>query len=569
MKHISEITIQLKENEEKVSLHQPFNQKKRLENKDLPAQTSLSTHIVAFIYKHFPIFTSKSRLSREAKLKTVLAFLFRQEKIRSYLLDHQKRREQFLQLIKEIAFEMHASLPRLSEAPSSEEIATTLTTLKNGISLLKNDKEYYLQKAIISKEEQNSILYSLLSRIEREPIESTLEAIHSNGVDTISLITKYMKYKIYGIQESGRVLYDCTEDQTTSSIRTKENIRQGEKGAINQRFVYSLSDKRKIGFYSGELTTHFNVLEQILMIVGKTNQEIELYPNNLKNRDSSSCLGITNTQTIDKEKRIIFTSLFSWNELDLISKQRKAINSLKGKTLRIGSQSYKLNLLYYNIPFSGWNRLPTPAETGAVMNDYNNEALIWLTIYTFEQLHLPTSDLKAIALMLDENHSDYLEQQKKTLCAVDAFNQLRAWLISSLMQVLGHVEIVTTLLALLSKKRPDKKNLKGIDELLYLDLLAKHLGFEHSKNCQNATQRSAGAKAADKAQAVFRKIQSSPFLPGRHNDDEMSLFQSLYSIYLLWEEPEVNALLSTGSDKKYNDFLHKNPETTRYTNYKK
>lgn len=539
MKDISEITIQLNEQNEKVSLFKPFRKKISEEKKNVRPIISLSTHAQAFIFKHLPFLTPKWRCSAETRLKTVIASLLKEKRARCYLLDDKERKKKFFKSIKQICVEMSIPLPRCSDEAS-------LTTLAQGTCLLKNREELYLLRTLITKHEYDALLYELLSQVGREPIHSTLEVIHSSGSDKISIMTKYMKFKIFGIQECGKILYDAAEDQTTSSIRTKQNILPGEKGAVNQRIVYN--DKKPIGFYAGELSSKFNILEQILMIIGKPNADIELL------NTPCSC-----------EKRILFTSLFSWNELGLISKQREAIHALHGKTLRIANSCHTLNLHYYNIPLSNWNRLPTPSETGAVMADYNDETLAHLTLYTFQNLNLPTHDLQAITLKLQCRDSDYLKKQKSIIEGVDAFRHLKPWLASSLMQVLGHVEIVTTLLTLITKKRPDGKPLKGIDELLYLDLLSTQLKLNHSKNCQNATHRSAGAKAADKAQAAFQKICHSPFLPGKHDEKQMSLFQSLYTTYLLWEEPEVNALLNTGTSLNFHNFLNKNPETKKYT----
>ncbi|MCH9609261.1 MAG: hypothetical protein S4CHLAM45_14640 [Chlamydiales bacterium] len=539
MKDISEITIKLNEQDEKISLFQPLSRKKRIEkwkNKETPLY--LFTWIQLLTHKHFKFLLPQKKKNEEAKFKTVLASLLVQSKIRSYLLDNKERREQFLNCIDESAI----------KDLESNEIARRLTTLEDGTCLFDNTKQLYLQKMLLSKEETNQLLHEILTQIDRKPLLSTIEIVHSKGVEKINLMTKYKKVKISEIDPEGKIDYKSSEDQVTSAIRTEQNILPGKKGVVGQRVAYDLTSQSKIGSYSGALSSKFHVLEQILLLFENEDDQIHL----------------VESHPSMKEKKILFTSLYSWNELGLISKQRNAIGSLNGKALKAGDEAYRLDLLHYNIPFSGWNRLPMPSESGAVMNDYNEETLIWLTYKTFKKIGLPTSDLEAVIAMLKELPKEYLKRQQKILHAVDTFRTLKNWIISSLMQVIGQVDLVSTLTALLLKKRADGKKLKGIDELLYLDHLSTLLAIEHNKNCHNATHRSSGAKAADKAQRVFSHIQGAPFLPGVTDKLDASLFESLYTIYLLWEEPEINALLQTGSCKKYHHFLNKNPETSRY-----
>ncbi len=562
MDEISQISIYLKDQGERlneISLFDPLAASQVIDKEvtiksrqwTTSPHLSLPFKIQSFAFKHFKFLIPEKRSDASAQLRTVLATLLVQENLRDYFF---KRREHFFAAIQKAARMLGLDEITLPSSGNAIDISRELTTLANGICLFDTPSELALQIMSIPKSQQNSILYEILNRVEREPVQSVLEVVHSTGVKQLELMTKYMQYRVQEIKPTGKVAYVRAENRATSTVRTRENILPDARGVTNQRLVYDVGSATKIGAYSGEIATTHNLIEQILLILDEAPSEVY----------------IVDQTPADEEKRILFTSLYSWNELGLISNQREAIRLLNGKTLIINQadgskRSYLLRLTYFNIPFNNWNRFPTPSETRAVMDDVNEEALVWLTYFAMQQLGMPTKELEILTTEICSNEPDFLKRQQNTLAAIDAFRLFKGEIVMQL-QDQPKTDLIDTLIALLTKKRSDQKGLKGIDELLYLNQLASLLGCEHNKNCQNATRRSAGAKAADKAQHAFYNLKGKSFLPGRETEDEQRLFQTLYSMYLVWEEPGINSILSSGdgSKKQYHNFVMKNPETSRY-----
>jgi len=512
------------------------------------------------LFKYLPPLIPSERLTPEAKFKTVLAMLLAQEEIRDFFLSDRKRQNDFYQALIDAASSSGYSsfiAPTSDIADTPLKISRQLTLLSTKkISLIDDMVELNLQMAALKYPERCEILFKILNKIERPPITSVIEITSPESTESIHLTTKYAKYKItYYDEPSGQIGYTYAENQATSSIKTLHNFVPDAKGTMTQRIVFDAETNDWISSYCGELSTPFHVLEQILLILGQTKSEAQfIKPIN---------------DTDFKEIKILFTSLYSWDEIDLIVDQKAAIRQWDQKILKSGNEYFKLDLTYFNISFNALNKYPSPAEIKASIQDINDEACITLLAESWKHLGLASEELANIAaqtLFLRKlNESNFLEREQALLKEIDHFRRLKS-ILTHQIDSLACTDFNQAIKALLCEKRPDGKALKGIDKLLYLDYISKHLGYFHNKNCQNATDRSAGANAADKGKHAYQKMYKSPFLPGYKQEDEKALYKVLYSMYLVWEEPEINTWLSTGfvGEKFYNNFFQKNPETTRY-----
>lgn len=571
LKEISQISIYLKGKAERINeiaLFQPLNHKTEFEEEskpihqrrwsytsNLPFFLRLSLKVQKFLFKRFPILIPKERATVEAKFKTVLALLLAQETIRDFFLSDPAQKDDFFNAIVETAQSFGYSLSIPSETHPLN-ISRQLTWLpEKNVSLIDDMVELNIQMATLSEYERNEMLFRILNTVKRPPITSVVEVMKGAEIESIPLTTKYAKYKIVEFdQKRGEGKYLVEENHATSSIRTLENMRPGARGAINQRLVLDAKEKI-IGAYSGELSTPFHVLEQILFLLDQTDQKflfLEHPPPGAK----------------IEEKKILFTSLYSWNEFNLITSQYSSIKKWDQQILNCGGRYYRLHLLYLNVSFNALNKYPTPGEMGAAIKDLNEEALIYLTFDIFKKLGIESTALNGIAVRCETlqkiQEDRFLEKRKALLEEIDRFRKLKKELITLLDGVSS--PLAEVMILVLEQKKSDGRSLKGMDLLLHLDVLAKQLGYIHNKNCQNSTDRSAGADAADKAAYTYQKIKQSPFLPGVSKNEELALFKVLYSMYLVWEEPEITAALSTGflGEKFYHNFFQKNPETTRY-----
>lgn len=569
---ISQIAIYLKEEQERVNeialfkplalkAHfdgsiQPLQQRKWTYTYKLPLLKRISLKIQSFLFKRAPILIPSDRVTNEAKFKTVLTLLLGQESVKEFFLSKHERRKNFFNAIKQVANEIgyqNFKIPA-NNSDDPHKISQDLTLLSGkNISLLDDPVELNLQMAALNRYERNEILFKILNRVERPPINSIIEILHGDQVKEISLTTKYAKYQICNsIKMNGKIDYLYAENQATSSIRTLTNSRPGVKGTMNQRCVYESQSGDKIGTYSGELIYDFHVLEQILFMLDLEGKEAHL---------------IDQAPRVE-EIPIFLTSLFSWNEIDSIQEQHQAIRKLHHKILKIGEDHYvRLKLYHYNVPFNVLNKFPSPSEIDAVLNDLNDKSLIPLTYDIWKKLHLKSEKLQMLKEDFEncQSETDFLIYQKKSYKLVDTFRELKKELIAELNSQ-PKSAFTSAALGLLKGKKSNGKKLRGIDLLLYLNITVENLGYFHNKNCKNATNRSAGANAADKAQYAYQKICSKAFLPGHADEQETLFFKVLYSMYLVWEEPEINAALSTGfvGEKFYQNFLQKNQETTRY-----
>lgn len=570
LEKISQISIYLKEEKERINeiaLFQPLAQKSSFDEAskpihqrkwsytyELPFMRRLSLKIQSFLFKKAPILIPSERLTSEAKFKTVLAILLAQEPLREFFFSNVKRRENFFSAAREAALSIGYTDFTVPSSGNPFKISQGLTLITGKEKSLIDDlAELNLQMAALGYQERNEILFRILNKVERPPITSILEVMHGNETEKISLTTRYAKYKIYEIDSrTGRINYRYTADQATSSIRTRDNSLPGVKGVMNQRCALDTESGEWIGSYSGSLNLENHILEQTLFILKVKGEEV--------------CL--LDSAPEAEEITILMTSLFSWHEMSFIVDQHKAMRNLNKKVLQIGAGRFiRLNLLHMNISFNALNKYPIPAEMGAVIRDINDQALITICWDLWKRLGLFSSKLAALKEEIDliVYEQDFLKHQERLLDTIDAFRRLKPDLASQLENASDEHHSLACL-ALLKGKKSDGKTLRGIDMLLYLNNTARFLDYRHNKNCQNSTDRSAGANAADKAQHAFRKIQGSYFLPDHADEQEISLFKVLYSMYLVWEEPELNAALSTGfvGEKFYQNFFQRNPETTRY-----
>ena len=549
-KEISQITIYFKERGERlneVSLFEPLAKRASFdeENKvvkerhfdfrqDIPLAKRFLLNIQTFLFQRLAKLIPKERCTVEASFKTVIAMLLVQEGLRDFFFGSAENQESFLKAIEAAAKGCaYHNYTRPAEA-STLEMCRELTLLSGKrASLIDDLQELNLQMASVSKNDRNKILYAILNHVRRPPLTSVLEVEHVDDViHNITFTTSYGKCHIAEVDgATGRIRFTFTHDQATCSIRTKENSLPGMKGALNQRRVNEQQSNRCIGTYCGELITRNNVLEQILFILNDPQEE---------------CTLLSRGASYQEEMRVLFTSLYSWAEYEKVLEQHEAVRELHGKCLKIGDRRIKLSLFHHNLSFNALNKFPAPAETKAALKDLNEEVLIYLAAQ-----HSPAVLLLAERLDRARMNDDFLARQKEVLEIVDAFRQKKGALKENLP---------TPLQELLFGKQ------SGIDALIYTGLLAKEQGLHHNKNCVQSTDRSAGANAADKAQTAFQQIRNTPYLPKVSSEEETALFKVLYSMYLVWEEPELNAGLSTGfiGEQFFNNFLQKNPETTKY-----
>ena len=567
---ISQISIYLKEEQERINeiaLFQPLSQKIELDEASKPIRARkwsythklpwirrLSLKVQSFLFRKAPALIPAERLTNEAKFKTVLALLLAQEQLREFFFSNQKRKKNFFETTKETALEMGYLDFSIPNGTTPLQISQNMTQITGkNVSLIDDLPELNLQMAALNHHERNEILFRILNQVERPPITSILEVIHGDALNKTALTTKYAKYKVVAIEpKTGKIEYFYSKDRATSSIRTRDNSRPGIKGVMNQRCVIDSETKEWIGSYSGELSLKQHILEQVLFILNLKGEEVYLL-------DKASQV---------EEKTILLTSLFSWNEIGFIIEQNQAIRSLNKKILNIGPGRYiQLNLIHFNISFNASNKYPIPAEMSATIRDINDQAIISILADLWKYLGLESEGLTQLKKEIDliATERDFLSHQKGLLKIIDTFHTLKQELISQLETTPKNIYILSGL-SLLKEKKGDGKILRGMDLLLYINILANYLGYRHNKNCKNSTDRSAGANAADKASYAYQKIYRRIFLPGYSDEQETSLFKVLYSMYLVWEEPELNAALSTGfiGEKFYQNFFQENPEITQY-----
>ncbi|NGX60847.1 MAG: hypothetical protein K940chlam9_00319 [Chlamydiae bacterium] len=531
----------------------PLAQRKWSYTHNLPFAKRIFTKVQSFLFKHAPTLIPPERVTKQAKLQTVLAILLAQEPLRDFFLNNPERKRSFFASIDKLTQELGIPALETKEGESPLEISRNLTMLpQKNTSLVEDLVELNLQMAALPLHERSELLQKILNSSLRTPITSLLEITKGSSTSSLSLKTSYAKYQIQAPVEEGEISYSYEKDRSTCSIRTMNQ----PLGTINQRISADSETGEILGSYSGELSHPENVLEQILLILEAEGKSVSLHEKK------------PNEQKVES-RTILFTSLYSWLEMGKILEQNNAIQQLNKKVLEIGDRWIELTLLHINIPFNACNKYPAPAEMQAKIYDITEEVLIPLTWECWKRLGLADKTLEALAGRLETLHEisslSFLEKEKHRIEEIDLFKEHKKNLLTQL-EAHPLSPLTTPLKTLLTRKLPNGHKLKGIDFLLYLNFLAKNLGISHNKNCQNATDRTAGANAADKGQYAYQKLTEKPFLPGITTEEEENLFSVLYSMYLVWEEPELNTGLSTGfiGEKFYHNFFQKNPETTRY-----
>lgn len=572
LEEISQITIYLKKSDSaekvnEVALFQPLAKKARF-NSDthalqarkfsfleaLPFQKKVVLRIQSFFFHHFPKTIPEERKKPEAVVKTVVAILLAQESLREFFLSERSQRQNFFESIQKAAISYgYTNFSPPSIDASTKDICDQLTTLPNQLcSLLEDPEELNRQMAAITKKSRDELLFLILNNIERLPITSVVEVVRAEKLKKIEITTKYGKYRVRTIDyHSGQI--DLLWDEKHLLTTLKPSYQ--ELGLMNQHLIIDSASNQLLGGFSAELTSYYHVLEQILFL--------------LQERGNFFLEEPVNNHSY-KEKVVLFTSLFSWNEYEKICEQHAAIEKLQGKILRVenssGGTSYKLKLLHLNISFNAFNKFPVPAEIEAALNDLNTKCYLRLSAMVFQKANIAFSALEALAFSMENEPewSDFFKKEQFLLDLVDGFNKIKG----EILEKIEHEDSILciALKALLRKKRADNKTLHGVDALIYSSLISRYLGVISNKNSAYATDRCASAVSLDKAQNAFLHLLATPFLPGLSSPEEEELFKVFYSMYLVFEEPELNSGLTTGfiGEKFYNNFIQRNPETTHY-----
>ncbi|MCB1181687.1 MAG: hypothetical protein KDK55_06700 [Chlamydiia bacterium] len=592
---ISQIVFYLKDSEEienrlcEVALFDPLASKKDKKNKEtesfarslsvlkqFPLLRRFALRIQIFFFKHCQCFVKKERKSPESRFKTVLALLLIQEEMRNFFLNPEKKRGEFLKILMHVAHEcgsLHFSLPP-SKRISSLQLARELTWLDGiGGSLIDDPSELMLQLSLLNRWEQNNTLFKLLNYVKRSPVTSVLEVDQNQKNQEIVLTTHFGKYCIDSIEKkTGKVKCVSTIDQTKVGPLKTENT-------LNQRIA--VARDRVIGSYCGELTSRKNVLEQILFLLDHQNMDSP--------QDAQLLHDLPQDQKVT-EMEILFSSLFTWKEMEKITRQYYAIRSLNGVVLKRGEKFYRLNLYFFNIPF--FRKFPTPAETHAILEDLNEESLILLTFKTMNHLLKKTQNeklslflksikpnLTAIAEIIhrlrepfisavDDQMDIFLKSKTKMIDQIDLFRYRKKQWIPILFQLLNseklaaeEKELLYPLLFLLGSKG------KGIEKRIMLGTLADQLGILQNTNCTTSNVRTETVAAADKAQFAYSSILKLSFLPGVSSSRELDLYKILYTLYYSSENPKITLELGI-KDGLLNPLflqnLKKHPEAEKY-----
>lgn len=564
--NISQVSICLQEAQERVhevALLHPLANTSSFDTNSKPVQQRVWNYLSplswtrrfqvkvhAFLFRSLPFFIPAARVTPEAKFKTVLALVLAQEELRDFFLSQEPRRRQFFEVIQRMALDRGYEVAP-PEGSDPLEISRAWTILPGQReSLLDDLVELNLQKAALPHETRQEILCTLLSQVERPPLTSLLELTEGEEVERLFLTTHYATYAIASLDlASGRVDYLYKKDRVVSGIQTGREKR-AEGGVINQHTVVDPSRGEWIGSYSGLLDTRTKVLEEILCMLDVQQQEVLL----------------VDKGEATEERKLLFTSLFSWNEMGRIGGEHLAIQGLDNKLLKIGKERVvRLQLLHLNVPLNALTHYPVPGETGAVLRDNNDEAMLVLMAELWNHLGWVSETLQRGAQRYKESmrEKNIFRRHQTLLHLVDLFREHKEELIAQLE--LNSSPLAHAALALLKGKKISGKRLQGIDFLLYLNVVAQELGYRHNKNCEHALDRAAAANAADKAQYAYKILYGETFLPDYALHKETELFKVLYSMYLVWEEPERNAGLSTGFiGEKFHHFFRNNPEATKY-----
>ncbi|MBS0623133.1 MAG: hypothetical protein JSS62_00760 [Verrucomicrobia bacterium] len=539
MKHIQKLSLKVFNEFETISetsIYQPLEADQLIDNNasplSLPARKSRFKILTSKILK---IFSPSPSVNKSSVFTTALALLITQPLWRNIILKTNSMRTKFVEITQQVANMYGLSL-------DSHDLELLEKDCERSSSL----KALARKAHLLGEEQIKQVQCLLLDELQRPPITSSLTVSYSSGHTHLDLVTRYTKYKVHALEPTGRIIFQSQQNKGTCSIRTRTSIFPDTRGVIGQRQVWADQEKTLVGSYSGELNTTHHILEQILCTLQLTEQDVL----------------IQNQAEASQDLCLLFTSLYAWTDFELICQQRESIQSLNNKYLQTQNGTYRLRLLYMNIPLNIWSRLPKPGETGAILQDLNDQSLIWLTYRVAQKLKLPLPPLEQWTKQLDNPYDDFFRAEHQRLAIIDAFRLYKMDLLPFLTTRKEPIALI--LHTLLSDRRPDGKKLRGMDTLLYLNELTKFLGIFHHKNSEQALHRSSAAKAADQAQFALTRLQKAPFLPGQSSEDEQHLFEVLYSLYLLKEEPELHQLMGTGESEHFQASLTRNPEIRRY-----
>jgi hypothetical protein len=206
--------------------------------------------------------------------------------------------------------------------------------------------------------------------------------------------------------------------------------------------------------------------------------------------------------------------------------------------------------------------LPSPPEAEAIVEDMNDEAYLKLSYLVLSSIGMDTCDIQNLLLRLQSSPEDFFDKETQRLAILDKFKRYKPALVEKLnLQKEGPCRY---LWALLCKKKLDDRALKGIDTLIYLDYLIETLDIFHHKNCAEALLFCSAAQALTKSQLALSKWTNKPFIPGRSSPDEEKLFSALYSLYLLWEEPDIHLRFHRPQIGSIDLWAKKNGEVAKY-----
>lgn len=527
---IGSITLTLKDGDRKTSeitLSEPFAKELRLDSALQKRWTfralSWSSRLQNFLYQKFSWLIPKKTRSTESKFQTVLALLLMQEELRDYFFGSETRKSDFFKAVEKTAQELGITPPSYNELQEAFEDPAVLS------------------RAIATLEvsEREEMLHKLLSNLTRPPITSELAL---GKRPPLALTTRFATYTIDKITEAGEIHYTALLEKGYPHLKSSSHH------VVNQRKVVDTSDPKApllLGAYCGELLTLSQVLAQTLFLLGIEKERVAL----LEERPPNVI-----------EKPLFFLSLFSWHELDKLQEEHESIEGVHGQVLQADEHVYALTAYHLNIPLGALNKYPTPEETRAQMKDLNAEALCYLTWRVFRQIPNTPLEGQLHTLVQELDHArsevDFLMKKRAILAVIDAFYGMRSEILHTLGESPG-------LIAAACHNLLSMKTLAGMDALITVSLLLRLLDIDHSTNCQHSLDRTAAASASDKAQHAAVALSGHFFLP--HDSDEQ-LFKVLYSLYLVWEEPELTTALGTGflGEKYHKNIFVRNGETTAY-----
>ncbi len=384
---------------------------------------------------------------------------------------------------------------------------------RDELTSLVSSQASWWDESRISTEELHRVYSLLVDVLEYPPIRSLLHIEGTQDATEIELKTYYSQYQVEAAHDNGEIIYQSHQNRATSPLVSQGIAPSCKQGVMEQSRWISSTSPRQFFTYSGPIETSFHLLEEVLHI-----KEIQNNPVFLRKQDCAP------TQWI------MITSFYTWKEFEWISQQKQAIQALDGQYLVTPDQSCRLRFLYTNLPLhTTW----APREIHAVLQDLNLESYIWLTLWTYQKLELPTHILQEWTDVLSRNYSDFFQHETARLHILDHFKESIPG-ITRLLQTRTE-PMAQGLQLLLLDLRQDGAALRDHDRLILLSLMSQSLSLPHHKNSDHRLVDLAYAKALDKAQHVYTQWNQHPFLPGLSPKAEAQ-FLSLYRLYLEWEE---------------------------------